>query len=48
MWRRYFPRRDRRDVFVVVANLARAAPKRVILGGFFAFVFLKTISLRFR
>jgi len=27
MWRRYFPRRDRRDVFVVVANLARAAPK---------------------
>jgi len=30
MWRRYFPRRDRRDVFVVVANLARAAPKRVI------------------
>jgi len=27
MWRRYFPRRDRRDVFVVVANLERAAPK---------------------
>jgi len=42
MWRRYFPRRDRRDVFVVVANLARAAPKASFVssvGGFFAFVF---------
>jgi len=44
MWRRYFPRRDRRDVFVVVANLARATPKVVSsVGGFFAFVFRRQL-----